>query len=283
MKWHAAVLVTTILTSGALLAQDAPPPADDGPLGVEFMEACDTDGDLKVSKTEWKRSADLFGVLDTDRDGFVTVDEFYAYQDEQPKTAPRPQPGPPPGGMPARPGIQPGTGQRPQLGQAIARWDTDGNGAVTLEEWQGPPQMFKRLDMDGDGVVTKEEFRQSRQQRRANRRGGMGGGGMGAAPGQGWQPGQQLRQWDTNGDGVLEVTEWQGRPQVFKRLDGDGDGRLTGEELKGAAQFLRRMRQNIGGRGGRRFGGGGFGGAYGGQPGGPVGPPPVDDGGDDDE
>lgn len=39
-----------------------------------------------------------------------------------------------------------------------ARFDTDKNGRITREEFQGPGELFDRLDRDGDGVLTKEDF-----------------------------------------------------------------------------------------------------------------------------
>src|SRR5207248_5047437 len=38
------------------------------------------------------------------------------------------------------------------------RMDRDGDGAVTIEEFQGPLDYFKRLDRNGDGVLTAADF-----------------------------------------------------------------------------------------------------------------------------
>ena len=38
------------------------------------------------------------------------------------------------------------------------RMDADGDGAITPEEFRGPPEFFKRLDRNGDGVLTAADF-----------------------------------------------------------------------------------------------------------------------------
>ena len=77
------------------------------------------------------------------------------------------------------------------------RFDTDGDGKVTQEEFQaGHDGRFAQMDLNGDGAVTQDEARQAMQQMRAEYMGkgkmggpggqGMGpcGGGMGPGPGQ---------------------------------------------------------------------------------------------------
>ena len=64
-------------------------------------------------------------------------------------------------------------------GDRFSRLDSDGNGTVSLTEFQAPQvQRFQRADADGDGVVTvaerqaaREATRGNRLERRQNRRG----------------------------------------------------------------------------------------------------------------
>ena len=48
---------------------------------------------------------------------------------------------------------------------AMKRFDRNGDGKVSQDEWPGPPQMFKELDADSDGFVSKEELPEELLQR----------------------------------------------------------------------------------------------------------------------
>ena len=39
----------------------------------------------------------------------------------------------------------------------LERFDLDGDGRVTLEEYGGPIEVFRRLDRNGDGVITSAD------------------------------------------------------------------------------------------------------------------------------
>jgi len=99
--------------------------------------------------------------------------------------------GPPPGGHGGAGG--PGQGQRPNPEEIFKKLDTNGDGALSQDEFkaskraqQDPAKAeaaFKGMDKNGDGQVTLEEFKANRPQ------GGPGQGGKGGA-GQGGQGGK---------------------------------------------------------------------------------------------
>jgi Ca2+-binding EF-hand superfamily protein len=98
--------------------------------------------------------------------------------------------------------------------------DSDGDGAVSLEEMQAwrareTAERFEALDADSDGRLTAEEFRDGRRQ----------------------GPGRTLERFDSDGDGAVTLAEIQVvRPEAsgehFAELDVDGDGRLTEDEFR---------------------------------------------------
>jgi len=108
--------------------------------------------------------------------------------------------------------------------QRIKQFDTDGDGKVTKEEFQGPDRFWDRLDANGDGEVTEEEAGKMRRRGRGvNHRGGMQRGGGGSA--------DLMRTVDTNKDGKISKSEWDA---YFKKMDENGDGQLDEGEMRAA-------------------------------------------------
>lgn len=117
--------------------------------------------------------------------------------------------------------ISPGIGwSRPSdpAGEAewfIQRFDSDGDGQVTADEFPGDPDRFDDLDINGDGVLDGTEL---------SRRPPQGPPDADAL----------LARFDADGDGVLSSAEFPGPADRFKQLDADGDGFLSAGELNAA-------------------------------------------------
>ncbi|MGE3173487.1 MAG: EF-hand domain-containing protein [Planctomycetota bacterium] len=96
------------------------------PYAVPF-DAWDKDDDDKLLQAEWQGPVFLFQALDLDRDAAVSRDEVLRYE-------------------------------RRVLGNDfVERFDLDGNGKVTPEEFAGPRGAFQRADTNGDGVVSRAD------------------------------------------------------------------------------------------------------------------------------
>ena len=102
--------------------------------------------------------------------------------------------------------------------ERLARFDEDGDGKVSRDEFRGPERFFDRMDADKDGFVTKEEA-QNMRRGRGDRQRGRGADML-------------LRRMDTDGDGAVSKQEWE---VFFKQADENGDEILQAEELRAAA------------------------------------------------
>jgi len=85
--------------------------------------------------------------------------------------------------------------------------DYDGNGVLTLNEWQGIRSDFNRLDQNGDRRLSAWEFQQNPLVRPVGR--------------------ASFTTYDRNRDGYIQDYEWTGSRRDFDRLDRNGDGRLS--------------------------------------------------------
>lgn len=124
--------------------------------GGRIFERLDTDGDGKVSRSEFAAS---FDKLDRDGDGYVTREEVQALRDEK-------------------------RAERREL--MFRHQDINGDGKIALEEFTGPARFFARLDADHDGYITEQEAQDFRPARDGWQRGGRGcwdGGRRAPGPG----------------------------------------------------------------------------------------------------
>jgi Ca2+-binding EF-hand superfamily protein len=105
---------------------------------------------------------------------------------------------------------QPGDGHRrgPIWTHFSARFDTDGDGAISLAEFQANTETrFNELDSDGDGVITQADFDAKREEMReaASERRGNG----------------LVRFADSNLDGTVTTAEWDAFLIAVKDTDSD--------------------------------------------------------------
>jgi Ca2+-binding EF-hand superfamily protein len=96
------------------------------PYDVPF-DAWDKDKDGKVRQNEWQGPRSLFERMDLDRDAAVSRDEVARYR------------------------------KRVTGDDFVQRFDLDGDGKVTLAEFGGPADAFRRADKNGDGVISRSD------------------------------------------------------------------------------------------------------------------------------
>lgn len=106
---------------------------------AQFFAKLDTDGDGKVSREEFPGNDEKFARVDANGDGFITPDEMAGRGGNQGRV----------GGQQANP--------QQRWNAMLERFDTDGDGAISAEEFEGPEQVLKALDQDEDGKITQEE------------------------------------------------------------------------------------------------------------------------------
>ena len=123
----------------------------------------------------------------------------------------------------AQTSIQPGQpGQGARKGRhMLKRFDANGDGQISRDEWKGKPQAFDRLDRDHNDVITADELAAARQMHRQRMV-------------------ERLEKMDANRDGIISRQEWTGKLEVFDRLDQNHDGMLTREELQSGRHHRKR-------------------------------------------
>lgn len=103
----------------------------------------------------------------------------------------------------------------PGAAAQAAKWDLNGDGTVTCDEWRGyVAPLFQRLDADGDGGLDGAEF-------------------ASLEPTDPVFKGADLGVFDANADGRVSRQELLAKPNpVFGRLDRNRDCRLAPDELR---------------------------------------------------
>ncbi len=200
-----AILVTGFFVVHAQPGQDA----DEAEDRVRtFFERHDANHDGRLSREEFPGTDAAFARIDMDGDGFITLDELRAAR------------------APAREARREVPADRAtRWRQMLQRFDADGDGRISREEWQGRDEVFERLDANNDGFLTEDEVVRPlalEAERRPQR----------------VDPAQMLiRLMDTSGDGRISSEEWAA---FFELADENGDGYLThGELFKQYQEMLR--------------------------------------------
>ena len=98
----------------------------------------------------------------------------------------------------------------------IDRFDQDGDGLVSSDEFPGPEPIFDELDSDGDGYLSTAEAPTE-------------------PPPHDRPPRDLLAALDTDGDGLISIAEFDADEMLFDDLDQDGDGYLSQTELLSGA------------------------------------------------
>jgi len=92
----------------------------------------DTDGDGRISSSEWKRRPEAFARLDSNNDGYITRDELSQIRGQR--------------------------GNKGDRGDRAPRaMDTNNDGKIGRDEWKGQSEVFDRLDANHDGFITRDE------------------------------------------------------------------------------------------------------------------------------
>lgn len=234
--------------AGVARADDPPmnPPAAPGggeaPRNSRFFDTYDANQDGKVTKDEYTGDPGVFDVVDTDKDGVVTLAELGMPADYKPRPLPKPM------------DEKSDAGRSGNLAERLekfklqlAGWDADKDGKVTKEEYKGKLP-FETMDRNKDGVISMEDLRGA-----GKGEPGKGEPGKPGAPGAMPSPDelrQRFKDADKNGDGKVTKDEFPGPAERFAMLDRDQDGAVTADEIESA---LKDGMNGEGGRGKRMF------------------------------
>ena len=113
-----------------------------------------------------------------------------------------------------------GNGNGNGNGMRFRRMDTNNDGVIARTEWRGNPRTFDTYDWNNDGRLSGDEVSVIAQ-RRGNRNGQDDEVALD----------DRFDYLDINGNGYIELNEWDGGQNAFGRLDTNDDRRLTRGEF----------------------------------------------------
>lgn len=151
--WKIGWILTGSVAAGCLaaIASGAEAPAGPPPKRPGFVARLDKNGDGKVSAAEFDGPAEHFKAMDKNHDGFLS-------ESEAPKGPPPPRRRVAPDSVPDQRGKRPARPNRDEdQARFIARLDQDGDGKVSADEFDGPPEHFEEADANGDGYIETAE------------------------------------------------------------------------------------------------------------------------------
>jgi len=93
----------------------------------------------------------------------------------------------------------------------IQKFDKDGDGMVSKEEFPGSEEHFNQLDVNGDGYIDASEAPKG-------------------PPPRGMMGGDFIQRFDKDGDGKVSRAEFPGPDEHFNQLDVNGDGYIDATE-----------------------------------------------------
>jgi Ca2+-binding EF-hand superfamily protein len=134
--------------------------------------------------------------------------------------------------------------------RAITHLDTDGDGLVSLDEFQATEgrhsgRMLEKADLNGDGTVTLEEANEAHNERMAERQNEMAERMAKMAT----RLQETFAKMDANGDGAVTREEMQFF--AFSRIDENQDGYLSADEFQAAGKSRKMNQNHQGGKQGR--------------------------------
>lgn len=128
--------------------------------GAHFVQNWDLDGDGGVTLAEAEtRRDDLFTAFDADEDGFLSAEEYTAFDEMRAADQEAMRAEMAAGGWGQGKGRGMGFGKAEEGGMMRGFNDTDGDGRVSRDEFTGrTADWFAVMDRDGDGRVTEADF-----------------------------------------------------------------------------------------------------------------------------
>ncbi len=159
----------------------------------QLLKRADKDKDERLSERELDTTdlAGGFAWADTDRDGFLDMDEvqrLWRAVNELVQARTRGD-------------------ARPQAWRVpFSSWDANDDGRLETAEWKERKYLFARIDQDRDAHVTPTEIERYRRS---------------------VEGATFLERFDLNDDGRVTLEEFGGSPAAFRRADQNGDGTVS--------------------------------------------------------